>query len=86
MLSDRSVVEQTVPLANGSSLHVPADTEILVNIHAVNTDESIWGDDAKEWRPERWLAPLPSSVADAKVPGVFANQYVTPHTAVHRPL
>jgi len=26
------------------------------------------GEDAAEWKPDRWLSPLPSSVTDARVP------------------
>ena len=37
----------------------------------------MWGEDALEWKPERWLAPLPSTVADAKIPGVYSNLYVS---------
>ncbi|VDB84009.1 unnamed protein product [Peniophora sp. CBMAI 1063] len=70
----RSLDAAIVSNSDGTSLHIPADTEIFVNIHGVNTDEQIWGDDAHVWKPERWLAPLPASVIHAKVPGVFANQ------------
>ncbi|KAH9950796.1 hypothetical protein B0H21DRAFT_681895, partial [Amylocystis lapponica] len=26
-----------------------------------------------EWKPERWLSPLPSTVTEARVPGVYSN-------------
>jgi hypothetical protein len=29
--------------------------------------------DAHEWKPERWLSPLPETITDSKVPGVYAH-------------
>lgn len=54
-------------------LFVPNDTELVLSIAGVNCDRSIWGPDALEWKPERWLAPLPESVTDARIPGVYSN-------------
>lgn len=54
-------------------IFVPAGTEIILASRAVNRDPSIWGEDAAEFKPERWLSPLPASVLDAHVPGVYAN-------------
>ncbi|EIW55368.1 cytochrome P450 [Trametes versicolor FP-101664 SS1] len=54
-------------------LHVPAGTVVWSNIFGANRDPAIWGPDAAEWKPERWLSPLPGTVADAHVPSVFAN-------------
>lgn len=55
---------------------VQKDTPVIVGLRACNRSEAIWGPDAKEWKPERWLAPLPGSVAEAHVPGVYSNLYV----------
>ncbi|KAI9439892.1 cytochrome P450 [Lactarius indigo] len=52
---------------------VPKNTNVFVQIYHLNRDPSIWGADAAEWKPERWLVPLPQSVADAKIQGVYAN-------------
>ncbi len=54
-------------------LLIPKDTTIGVGILSANRNKAIWGDDAMEWKPERWLAPLPGSVTQAKVPGVYSN-------------
>ncbi|KAI0716800.1 cytochrome P450 [Earliella scabrosa] len=61
---------------NGTELHeipVPKDTTVVVGIYSANRNKAIWGDDALEWKPERWLSPLPSSVTEAKIPGVYSN-------------
>ncbi|KZV63343.1 cytochrome P450 [Peniophora sp. CONT] len=56
-----------------SEVFVPKGTAIYCNIIAVNTDPAIWGPDAKEWKPERWLNPLPESVTSAHIPGIYTN-------------
>ncbi|VDB84025.1 unnamed protein product [Peniophora sp. CBMAI 1063] len=67
----RSIKESVIPFTDGTSLHVPANTEILVNIHCLNTDEALWGPDARKWVPERWMKSLPQGVT--KIPGVWGN-------------
>ncbi|KAK7688291.1 hypothetical protein QCA50_008661 [Cerrena zonata] len=62
---------------NGNYLQeilVPKDTAVLIAIRASNRHRDLWGDDANEWRPERWLSPLPKAVEDAHMPGVYSNQ------------
>ncbi|KAA1472339.1 cytochrome P450 [Dentipellis sp. KUC8613] len=59
--------------SNMSELHIAKNTEIIVSILAVNRDPGIWGPDAHEWKPERWLSPLPASLTDAGIPGVYSN-------------
>ncbi|KAI0060136.1 cytochrome P450 [Artomyces pyxidatus] len=56
-----------------ASLYVPRNTSILINITSINRDPDIWGADAAEWKPERWLAPLPESVEEAHIPGIYSN-------------
>ena len=61
---------------DGSMMHeilVPKDTMVVVAIHSANRSKAIWGEDAFEWKPERWLSPLPTSVTEAKVPGVYSH-------------
>lgn len=55
------------------SVYVPKDTLIFTPIQAVNQDPGIWGPDSYEWKPERWLSPLPDSVHEARIPGVYSN-------------
>ena len=56
-----------------SSLLIPKGTTTLIGIISVNTSKRIWGPDAHQWKPERWMGTLPQSVIDAKVPGVLPN-------------
>ena len=52
---------------------VPKHTYVLVGIRACNRNKALWGDDALEWKPERWLKPLPETVGDAHIPGVYSS-------------
>ncbi len=54
-----------IPVAKG--------TVVLSNITACNRNKAAWGEDALEWKPERWLEPLPQSVEEAHIPGIYAN-------------
>lgn len=74
--------DMVLPLANPirglngkwmSEIFVPKNTRIIVAIRACNRNKEIWGEDALEWKPERWLSPLPGSLTDARVPGVYSN-------------
>jgi len=52
---------------------VPKNTNVYLHIYNLNRDPSIWGSDAAEWKPERWLEPLPETVREAHIQGVYAN-------------
>ncbi|KAI0365141.1 cytochrome P450 [Pilatotrama ljubarskyi] len=56
-----------------SETFVPKDTTVIVGIISWNRNKAVWGDDASEWKPERWLSKLPASVTEAKVPGIYSN-------------
>ncbi|KAI5892439.1 cytochrome P450 [Schizophyllum commune H4-8] len=56
-----------------SEVLVPAGTVVVIAIMNANRNKEIWGEDADEWKPERWLEPLPASVTDAHIPGVYGN-------------
>ena len=38
-----------------SEVHLKNNTRVIISIVAANTSEAVWGEDAKEWKPERWL-------------------------------
>ncbi|KAF6751752.1 cytochrome P450 [Ephemerocybe angulata] len=52
---------------------VPKGTRIFISILNSNRDPNVWGPDAAEWKPERWMNPLPDTVLNAKVPGVYSH-------------
>ncbi len=45
----------------------------MLNLWACNTNKALWGEDAYEWKPERWLGPLPRALDEARIPGVYSN-------------
>ncbi|KAJ6448700.1 cytochrome P450 [Mycena sanguinolenta] len=53
---------ESLPISKGQMIHIP--------ILAVNTDKEIWGDDALEFKPERW-EHIPE--AASLIPGVWGN-------------
>ena len=56
-----------------SEIPIPKDTVVLVGILGSNMNRRTWGDDAWEWKPERWLSTLPEAVSEAHIPGVYSN-------------
>lgn len=38
-----------------TSIPVPANTNVTISILAANRNKRVWGEDADEWKPERWL-------------------------------
>ncbi|KAI0696779.1 cytochrome P450 [Cerioporus squamosus] len=46
---------------------------VIANIRACNRDPALWGPDAEEWRPSRWLEPLPRELEEAHIPGVYSH-------------
>jgi cytochrome P450 len=61
---DRSgVMRDTISIKKGDNVMLP--------LSLVNCTESIWGPDAGQWRPERWMRSLPEEAT--KVPGVWGN-------------
>ncbi|CAE6443770.1 unnamed protein product [Rhizoctonia solani] len=53
--------------------YVKRGTKLLVSLGRANRCKETWGEDADEFRPERWLAPLPRSVSKSKIPGMYSS-------------
>ncbi|TFK64221.1 cytochrome P450 [Pluteus cervinus] len=80
-----AIKERTIPYSKSGSLDddeitavmIPEGTTIFVSIAGSNRLESVWGPDAKEWRPERWLNPDGDikEVVENKVrlPGIYSG-------------
>ncbi|CAE6445955.1 unnamed protein product [Rhizoctonia solani] len=56
-----------------SDLHIKEGTQLYLSLGSVNRDKQTWGDDADHFKPSRWLEPLPNSVTESKIPGVYSN-------------
>ena len=54
-------------------LHVPKGTTVFVGIAAANRIKELWGEDAEEWKPERWLSPPPEPLIQSRMPGVYSH-------------
>ncbi|KAF2760438.1 cytochrome P450 [Pseudovirgaria hyperparasitica] len=57
---------------------VPKDTTVFIPIWAINVNKAMWGDDAEEFNPERWMAP-----GQANSGGAESNYAMT--TFLHGP-
>ncbi|KAJ7137420.1 cytochrome P450 [Mycena crocata] len=55
-----------------NAINVPKGTTIYIAIAAANHNKQIWGDDALEFRPERWSNGKAESVT-TKMSGVYGN-------------
>jgi len=56
-----------------SQIAVPKGTVIQVGVFGSNWNKALWGEDALEWKPERWLSPLPAPLEEAKIPGIYSH-------------
>ncbi|KAJ8081555.1 hypothetical protein PM082_007400 [Marasmius tenuissimus] len=73
-----AIVPFTTPVrcTDGSVINeitLPARTKVHIDIVNANRNPELWGPDALEWKPERWLASLPSTLTEAKVPGIYSH-------------
>lgn len=56
-----------------NEVFVPKGTKIFISTLASNCNPELWGSDSYEWKPERWLSPLPDALVKAKIPGVYSH-------------
>ncbi|KAF5364560.1 hypothetical protein D9757_011807 [Collybiopsis confluens] len=54
-----------------ASVTVPVGTTLFVGIAGANRLESVWGQDAKEWKPERWMSG--KNPALIRLPGIYSG-------------
>jgi hypothetical protein len=80
-VSDRTLQDIVLPLRipirsrdGKKDIHEVAlrrNTTIYANLATVNQDPEIWGEDAEEWKPERWLGRKHEDVVKARIPGIY---------------
>ncbi|KAF9072161.1 cytochrome P450 [Rhodocollybia butyracea] len=58
---------------NVTQIFLPKGTRTVISVLNTNRSAELWGPDVLEWKPERWLSPLPGSITEAPVPGIYAN-------------
>ncbi|KAG6890526.1 hypothetical protein C0995_007728 [Termitomyces sp. Mi166 len=75
-----AVKERTIPYSgvdgdlHPSTVTIPVGTTLFVGIAGSNRLESVWGPDAKEWKPERWLSEAaPASNSRVRLPGIYSG-------------
>ncbi|KAF9043394.1 cytochrome P450 [Panaeolus papilionaceus] len=69
-------LSQPITLNDGrvtSEILVPKGTTCLLSLLGSNVNVELWGDDANEWKPDRWLNPLPEKVIEAHLPGIYSH-------------
>ncbi|KAL5482385.1 hypothetical protein ACEPAI_8979 [Sanghuangporus weigelae] len=49
------------------------NTNVIISVIGANTNKRVWGDDAEEWKPERWMQPLPESATKVRLPGIYSS-------------
>ena len=59
-----------------TEIPIKKNTNVIISVLGANLSTEIWGEDAEEWKPERWLNRSPDSVASAHLPGVYSSMYV----------
>lgn len=77
-----AVLPVTRPITgvNGKLLNeilIPAHTPLYISVLSSNCNPAIWGPDAYEWKPERWIGGLPQTVKDAPTPGIYSHLWVS---------
>ncbi|KZV62140.1 cytochrome P450 [Peniophora sp. CONT] len=58
--------------ARRSGVRVCKGDFVFLPFLALSRSEAIWGDDAHEWKPERWSKGIPAA---ASVPGIWGNSF-----------
>lgn len=56
-----------------TEVYVPKGTNVIASAFGANCNPELWGSDSYEWKPERWLSPLPESVIEAHMPGIYSH-------------
>ncbi|KAF8955779.1 cytochrome P450 [Flammula alnicola] len=80
--NEQALQDIVLPLSNsikgvdGQEIHeifIRKSTNVIVGIMASNRNPELWGPDALEWKPERWLESLPDTLIRAHLPGIYSH-------------
>ncbi|KIY47946.1 cytochrome P450 [Fistulina hepatica ATCC 64428] len=74
IVDKRGVQRHEIRIKRGLNIQIP--------IQIMNKDPDVWGDDAKEFRPDRWIVPPEGAKT---MPGVWGNQMTFlggPHSCI----
>lgn len=52
---------------------IKKNTNVIISILNANRSKAVWGEDAEEWKPERWLGNSLDEVAKERLPGVYSS-------------
>ncbi|KAL0577375.1 hypothetical protein V5O48_004627 [Marasmius crinis-equi] len=63
------VIPLSEPVGGKDYVEVAKGQEIAINILALNRSKKLWGEDAREFKPERWL----NGSLNTSLPGVWGN-------------
>ena len=58
------------------SIPLKKNTNVIISILGANRCTRVWGPDADEWKPERWLSDTGmgmGGVGETKMPGIYSN-------------
>ncbi|KAJ7078782.1 cytochrome P450 [Mycena epipterygia] len=74
-LAERTIPFIASPSGGVSSVTIPRGTTLFVGIAGANRLQTVWGSDATEWKPERWLGGVTPHKLDAnlRLPGIYAG-------------
>jgi len=56
-----------------TEIFILKSTAVVISLLNANRSLELWGPDALEWKPERWLSPLPESITDSRIPAIYAH-------------
>lgn len=78
-----AIKERTIPYSQTNAsdsdgertayVTIPVGTTLFIGIAGSNRLESVWGADAKEWKPERWLDGDLDSKVRPHLPGIYSG-------------
>ncbi|KAF5375481.1 hypothetical protein D9757_009956 [Collybiopsis confluens] len=67
------------------SIRVRKGDTLLIPIRAMNRSKTYWGEDAQEFKPERWITPGGIPSATSAIPGIWGNMMTFlggPHSCI----